>query len=171
MATVYIGLGSNLGDREALLNRAVDLLSRKIQILAVSSIYESDPLGFTQQPPFLNAVAKADTSLSPRELLDFTQSVERELGRKRIQLWGPRTVDLDILLYDSLDLTIPHPRLHERAFVLVTLGEIDPLLQHPVLEESVCALLNENCAGQSIRMFGSLKKYTGGQKHVLCEKQ
>ncbi len=176
MATVYLGLGSNLGDREALMNQAVELLSQKIQILSVSSLYEAAPLGFTEQPSFLNAVLKANTAFSPRKLLNFTQSVERKLGRKRTQPWGPRTVDLDILLYDNLvledpDLTIPHPRLHQRAFVLMPLCEIEPLLLHPVLKKAICLLLKENCGQQSIRLFGPLKNRRGGLQKIRCEDQ
>ncbi len=164
MATVYIALGSNLGDREAFINRAVEMLSQKIQILSVSSLYETAPLGFAEQPFFLNAVLKANTAFSPRELLSFTQWIEKRLGRRRTQPWGPRTVDLDLLFYDNLimeepDLIIPHPQLHQRAFVLVPLCEIEPLLLHPVLKKPLCLLLKENCQQQSVRLFGTLKKW------------
>jgi len=167
MATVYIGLGSNLGDREAFINQAVEMLSRKIQILSLSSLYETAPLGFAEQPLFLNAVVKADTVLSPQELLNLTQRIEKRLGRRRIQPWGPRTVDLDLLLYDALvlkqpNLIIPHPRLHQRAFALMPLCEIEPLLLHPVLKKPVCLLLQENCQQQSVRLFGPLKDWGGG---------
>jgi 2-amino-4-hydroxy-6-hydroxymethyldihydropteridine diphosphokinase len=176
MATVYLGLGSNLGDREAFISQAVEMLCQKIHILSVSSLYEAAPLGFTEQPSFLNAVLKANTAFSPRELLNFTQSIEKRLGRKRTQPWGPRTVDLDLLLYDSLvledpDLTIPHPRLHQRAFVLMPLCEIEPLLLHPVLKKPICLLLKENCGQQSIRLFGPLKKWEGGLQKPRFENQ
>ena len=167
MATVYIGLGSNLGDREAFINQAVEMLSRKIQILSLSSLYETAPLGFAEQPLFLNAVVKADTVLSPQELLNLTQRIEKRLGRRRIQPWGPRTVDLDLLLYDALvlkqpNLIIPHPRLHQRAFALMPLCEIEPLLLHPALKKPVCLLLQENCQQQSVRLFAPLKDWGGG---------
>ncbi|MCK4591782.1 MAG: 2-amino-4-hydroxy-6-hydroxymethyldihydropteridine diphosphokinase [Candidatus Latescibacteria bacterium] len=176
MTTIYIGLGSNLDDREAFINQAVEKLSQKIQILSVSSLYETAPLGVTQQPPFLNAVLKANTSFSPRELLNFTQLIEKRLGRKRTQPWSPRTVDLDLLFYDDLvleepNLIIPHPRLHQRAFVLIPLCEIEPLLLHPVLKKPVCLLLKENCEQQSVRLFSPLKKRRGGLQKIPCENQ
>ncbi len=176
MATAYLGLGANLGDREAVINQAVELLSQNIEILAVSSLYETAPVGFTHQPYFLNAALKANTAFSPRELLNFTQSVERRLGRERTQPWGPRTVDLDLLLYDDLvleepDLIIPHPRLHQRAFVLIPLCEIEPLLLHPVVKKSVCLLLKENCGQQSVHLFSPLKKWEGDLQKIRCEDQ
>jgi 2-amino-4-hydroxy-6-hydroxymethyldihydropteridine diphosphokinase len=176
MATVYLGLGSNLGDREAFISQAMEMLCQKIQLLSVSSLYQAAPLGFTEQPSFLNAVLKASTAFSPRELLSLTQSVEKKLGRERTQPWGPRTVDLDVLFYDSViledpDLTIPHPRLHQRAFVLIPLCEIEPLLLHPVLKKPICLLLKENCGQQSVHLFSPLKKQPGGVQKIRCEDQ
>jgi 2-amino-4-hydroxy-6-hydroxymethyldihydropteridine diphosphokinase len=133
----YVGLGSNLGDREAMLRRALEQLARKADVVAVSSFRDTEPWGRTDQPRFLNAVAMIETVLSPRELLDTLLAIERELGRTRdSSRWGPRTIDLDLLLVDTLEidepgLTVPHPRLHERQFVLQPLAELDPGLVVP----------------------------------------
>ena len=139
MARAYVGLGANLGDRAAALSRAVELLRRQpgVEVLAVSSVRETDPVGFLEQPRFLNAAVAVDTSLAPEELLGALLAVERELGRTRVgPRYGPRTVDLDLLLFDELTLdapglTLPHPRLHERAFALEPLAELDPALVVP----------------------------------------
>ena len=133
----YVGLGSNLGDREATLRHALDLLARQARVVAVSSFRETEPWGFEEQPPFLNAAAAIETELPPRKLLDTLISIERELGRVRGGVrYGPRTIDLDLLLYDELELeepglTLPHPRLHERRFVLEPLAELEPALVVP----------------------------------------
>ena len=139
MPLVYIALGGNLGDRRANLDRAVELLSLDpaVEVLAVSSLRETDPVGYEDQPRFLNGAVAAETALSPRELLDLLLAVERELGRERTgPRHGPRTVDLDLLLYgdelvDEPGLTVPHPRLDERRFVLEPLAELDPELTLP----------------------------------------
>lgn len=129
----YLSLGSNMGDRLKMLKQAVRLLMEHpgVDVRKISSLYETDPVGFIEQSAFLNMVVYLQTDLSALELLDLCQEIERELNRKREIRWGPRTIDLDILLYnhDALNterLTIPHPRMHERAFVLVPLLEIDP---------------------------------------------
>ena len=134
----YLSLGTNIGDREGHLKEALQLLEGRpdIRLAAVSSIYETDPVGFTDQPPFFNIVVKAMTSASPEELLTVCMKIENELGRKRDIRWGPRTIDLDILLYNhdnikSDSLIIPHPRMHERAFVLIPLAEIDASIELP----------------------------------------
>jgi 2-amino-4-hydroxy-6-hydroxymethyldihydropteridine diphosphokinase len=135
----YVGLGANLGDREATLGRAIELLGRRrgVDVVAVSSFRETDPVGYLDQPRFLNAAAALDTSLSPQELLGALLEVERELGRVREgPRYGPRTVDLDLLLMDELvldepGLELPHPRLHERAFALEPLAELDPAIVVP----------------------------------------
>lgn len=131
--TAYIALGSNIGRREEYLKKAVSLLHQhpSVEVTDISSIYETDPVGYTDQDLFLNMAAAVKTSLSPFELLDLTQRIEKELGRKRDIRWGPRTADLDILLYnreniETEQLTVPHPRMHERMFVLVPLLEIYP---------------------------------------------
>ena len=136
----YVGLGSNLGEREATLWKALEGLgaTEGIEVLAVSSFRETDPVGVVDQPRFVNAAAALETSLPPRELLERLLDVERSLGRDRAveERWGPRTVDLDLLLYggESIDepgLEVPHPRLAERAFVLEPLLELDPDLRLP----------------------------------------
>ena len=136
----YVGLGSNLGEREATLWKALEGLgaTQGIEVLAVSSFRETDPVGVVDQPRFVNAAAALETSLSPRELFERLLDVERSLGRDRAveERWGPRAVDLDLLLYgsESIDepgLEVPHPRLAERAFVLEPLLELDPDLRLP----------------------------------------
>jgi 2-amino-4-hydroxy-6-hydroxymethyldihydropteridine diphosphokinase len=137
--TSYIGLGSNLGDREAFLRQAVELLRAEpeIDVTAVSSVRETDPVGLVDQPRFLNAVARVETDLAPRKLLDRMLAAERALGRRRDgPRFGPRTIDLDLLLYGDEEieepgLTVPHPRLAERRFVLEPLHELDPGLVVP----------------------------------------
>lgn len=135
MAIAYIGLGSNLGNREQYLRTALARIEgdSAITITKVSSIYETAPVGVTDQPAFLNMVIEIETSYSPSKLLDVIQSIENACGRKRDMRWGPRTLDLDILLYNqenmkSERLEIPHPRMAERAFVLIPLYEINPAL-------------------------------------------
>ncbi|MBD0290198.1 MAG: 2-amino-4-hydroxy-6-hydroxymethyldihydropteridine diphosphokinase [Thermoleophilia bacterium] len=139
MLRAYIGLGSNLGNRRRYLERALARLDAEagIDVVAVSSVRETDPVGYLEQPRFLNAVAALETTLSPRELLDALLGVERSLGRQRAgPRFGPRTIDLDLLLYgdeqvDEGALTVPHPRLAERRFVLEPLAELAPDLALP----------------------------------------
>lgn len=135
----FVGLGSNLGEREALVRQALDELGAlpDTTLILVSSLYDTEPVGEIEQPRFLNAVAMLDTELTARQLLWNLQRIEARLGRVRTQRWGPRTMDLDLLLYGDLvieeaDLQLPHPELGNRAFVLVPLVELDPLLTHPV---------------------------------------
>ena len=133
MTIAYVGLGSNLGDREATLRAAIAALPG---VVAVSELRETDPVGVTEQPAFLNGAVALETDLSPRELLETLLAVERELGRQRRERWGPRTIDLDLLVYgsetvDEPGLTVPHPRLHERRFALDPLAEIAPRLVIP----------------------------------------
>ena len=139
MPRAYVGLGANLGDREATIRRALDLLAAEpgVALVAVSSIRETDPLGYRDQPRFLNAVAAVETELRPRELLERLLAVEHKLGRTRDgPRFGPRVIDLDLLLYgdervDEPDLAVPHPRLPERRFPLEPLAELDPALVVP----------------------------------------
>jgi 2-amino-4-hydroxy-6-hydroxymethyldihydropteridine diphosphokinase len=141
MTRAYVGLGSNLGDREEMLHRATARLAAVpgTEVVAISLIRETDPVGLTEQPPFLNAVAAVETSLRPRELLEELLDIERELGRTREgPRFGPRTIDLDLLLYgdetvDEPGLTVPHPRLGERRFALEPLADLDPELEVPLL--------------------------------------
>ncbi len=144
--TVYIALGTNLGDRLENLRAALDALAPKVHILAKSAIYETPPWGVTDQPAFLNMVVKAASALEPGGLLDFLKALETGLGRVPSFRNGPRLIDLDILFFDDLvvdtaPLVIPHPRLHERAFVLVPLADVAPELVHPLLGVSVARLL------------------------------
>ncbi len=148
MPIAYIGLGSNMGDKVANLKKSVEVLGQVPgnKVLAVSSFYETEPVGKVDQDWFINAAVKIETGLTPRELLDILLKIEKELGRVRDARWGPRIIDLDILLYDDLvmdeeGLVIPHPYLHERRFVLVPLAEIAPGLIHPRLKKSMSELL------------------------------
>jgi 2-amino-4-hydroxy-6-hydroxymethyldihydropteridine diphosphokinase len=135
----FVGLGANLGDREQTLRRAVELLGAEegVDVVAVSALRETDPVGLVDQPRFLNGVAEIETRLAPRELLETLLRLERELGRVRDGVrWGPRTVDLDLLVYgdeeiDEPGLHVPHPRLHERRFALEPLAELDSELVIP----------------------------------------
>jgi 2-amino-4-hydroxy-6-hydroxymethyldihydropteridine diphosphokinase len=129
---VFIGLGSNIQDRTTYLKGALESLMkvRNIEIVNFSSIYETDPVGFTEQDPFLNMVVEITTNQSPLETLQITQDIEKSFGRKREIKWGPRTLDLDILLFnqeniETEELTVPHPRMCDRAFVIIPLMEID----------------------------------------------
>ncbi len=129
---IYLSLGSNIGNRIEYLKKAVELLEQNpdISMDKSSSFYETDPQGWTDQEPFINIVISIETRLEPLSLLKFCQSIEVELKRKRLFRWGPRTIDIDILIYDDIimncdELIIPHPRMFERAFVLVPLAEID----------------------------------------------
>jgi 2-amino-4-hydroxy-6-hydroxymethyldihydropteridine diphosphokinase len=139
MPRAYVGLGANLGDRESTLRAAVAALdaTEGVQVSAVSALRETEPVGYLDQPRFLNGAVALETTLAPRELLDALLAVERSLGRTRGgPRFGPRTIDLDLLLYgeESIDeqgLTVPHPRLHERAFALEPLAELDPDLVVP----------------------------------------
>ena len=139
MPRAYVGLGGNLGDREATLRRAVALLAAAdgVEVIKVSELCETDPVGVVEQPRFLNGAVTVETALPPRALLDALLAVERELGRVRQgERWGPRTVDLDLLVYgdemiDEPGLRVPHPRLHERRFALEPLAELDPELEVP----------------------------------------
>nr|WP_286181057.1 2-amino-4-hydroxy-6-hydroxymethyldihydropteridine diphosphokinase [Bacillus sp. ISL-37] len=138
----YIALGSNMGDRFGYLTQAIIFLEshENITVVNTSSVYETDPVGYTDQDQFLNMVIQVKTSLEPVELLDTCLEIELKLGRKREMKWGPRTLDLDILLYNQENvetekLTIPHPRMSERAFVILPLLEMDPNLTLPSMKE------------------------------------
>jgi len=140
--TVYLGLGSNLGDRQQMLAQALAHLSQKVAVEVVSSIYETKPQYLTDQPMFLNAACRISTSLRPHQLLTLIKGIESKLGRLPDSHNKPRPIDIDILLYDDLiiqgqTLTIPHPLMMERAFVLIPLAEIAPDLVHPVVGQTI----------------------------------
>lgn len=154
MPTAYLCLGSNLGDREKNLIRALSLLSTEVNLDKASSVYETEPVGYKEQPFFLNLACQVTTNLNPWELLHLAKAIENKMGRifgKQIN--APRPIDIDILFYNkqiinSKNLTVPHPRLAKRAFVLIPLSEIAAELIHPQLGKSIAALVN-NVRGQS----------------------
>ena len=145
MPIVYLGLGSNLGDRRANLIAAAAGLPPAATVLRASSIYETEPWGYLEQPAFLNQVLETETKLAPTDLLAALKSLEASLGRQATFRYGPRLIDLDILLYDQLvldlpDLVIPHPQLAQRAYTLVPLAELSPNVVHPRLKASMAEL-------------------------------
>jgi 2-amino-4-hydroxy-6-hydroxymethyldihydropteridine diphosphokinase len=150
---VYLGLGTNLGDRAANIAQALHRLGSLGTVLAVSSLHETEPWGIAEQPKFLNAACLLQTELSPLELLLALKRIESAMGRTPTARNGPRLIDMDILFYDDLvlstpELTIPHPCLHERPFVLLPLREIAPDIVHPVLKRTVSELADQLASGQ-----------------------
>jgi 2-amino-4-hydroxy-6-hydroxymethyldihydropteridine diphosphokinase len=166
----YLSLGSNVGDREAQLREAIRRLGSVGRVLLVSPIYETEPVDFTAQPIFLNCVVALETSCTPAQLMQQLLAIEKEMGRERIHKKGPRTIDLDILLFgnevvDTPGLTIPHPAMEKRRFVLQPLAEIAPQARHPLLGMTVRELLEDLPPGQSIRRWedaGDKRLTTGG---------
>jgi 2-amino-4-hydroxy-6-hydroxymethyldihydropteridine diphosphokinase len=168
LVTAYLGLGSNLGDREGNIAKAINLLSQKVRVERVSSLYETDPVGYKEQPLFLNAVCCISTELSPQRLLALVKGIENLLGRVSSFPNAPRIIDVDILFYgdqviETPELTIPHPHLPERAFVLVPLAEIAPGLMHPQKGRSAAGLLEE------VKERGGVRKWSGeGKASLAC---
>lgn len=158
---IYLSLGSNLGDRLANLSNAIAALPPRVQPGIQSSVYETEPWGYSDQPTFLNQIIKADTILTPLDLLAFLKDTEVILGRQETFRFGPRLIDIDIIFYDDLvmetpKLTIPHPGIAVRAFVLIPLAEIAPDLYHPVLGRTIQQLKTDVDAS-SIELFQSKK--------------
>ena len=148
MPVAYIGLGSNLGDRRQQLEAALAAMQAAgLAVETVSAFIETEPYGVTDQPPFLNGVCSIRTALAPLALLQLLLSIEKQLGRVRTLHWGPRVIDLDLLLYDDVvmnepDLTLPHPDMQNRLFVLQPLAEIAPAVVHPRLRKTISELLD-----------------------------
>ncbi len=164
MAKVFLSLGSNQGDRSANLAEAIRLLRTEVTVAAVSPVYETEPVGYLDQPWFLNLVCEIVTDKTPRQMLTLAGKVEQALGRVREIRYGPRTVDVDILLYDDLvldepDLQIPHPRMIERAFVLIPLAEIAGDFIHPGTKTSISTLKDMMTDKSQVRLWK-------GDRHV-----
>ncbi len=159
MPTVYLALGSNIGNREQNLREAIRLLGeRNVHITKTSSLYETEPVDYLDQPWFLNAVLQAQTDLPSHELLSIMRNIEAQMGSKKPFAKGPRLIDLDILLYgdqtiDTADLQVPHPRMLRRNFVLAPLAEIAPMLRHPAWSASVAELLARSPDSSLVRKF------------------
>nr|WP_295970476.1 2-amino-4-hydroxy-6-hydroxymethyldihydropteridine diphosphokinase [uncultured Bacillus sp.] len=158
--TAFLSLGSNIGHRSGYLESAINNLEQRypVTVVNVSSIYETDPVGYEDQDLFLNMVIQVKTDLSPFELLDACMEIEKLLGRKREIRWGPRTIDLDILLYSdenivSERLIVPHPRLHERSFVVIPLLEICPNITLTTSHKPLCELANELSDRGGVRIW------------------
>jgi 2-amino-4-hydroxy-6-hydroxymethyldihydropteridine diphosphokinase len=157
---VYLSIGSNIGDREAQLRKAAGRLKEVGRITATSSFYETEPVEFTAQAWFVNCAVALETDLSSQQLMVAILSIEEEMGRRRTQKKGPRSIDIDILLFgdevvNSAELTIPHPAMHERRFVLEPLAEIASDVLHPILRKTIRELLDELPPGQVVRKLQS----------------
>lgn len=152
----YLSLGSNVGDRAQQLRDAQARLSAAGHVIATSSLYETEPVEFTEQPWFLNCAVALETEKTPQELMAEILGIEQEMGRRRVQKKGPRSIDIDILLFgdaviDSPELTLPHPAMHDRRFVLEPLAEIAPEVRHPLLRTTIRELLDALPVGQAVR--------------------
>lgn len=173
MNTAYLSLGTNIEDRLAYLKAALQYLKEQetITVEKMSSIYETDPVGYEDQAPFLNMVIQVTTSETPQGLLEKILQIEKKLGRIRLFRWAPRTIDLDILLYnqDNIEteqLIVPHPRMHERLFVLIPLLEIDDRLLHPTIGKEFKRILGEIPTDKGVRRW---KQINGEDEFVLLE--
>ncbi len=161
MNGIFVGLGSNLGDREQAIRRALAQLGKLpgTRLRRVSSLYDTDPVGVMDQPAFLNAVAELESELEPAEILWHLMLIESRLGRRREQRWGPRTIDLDLLLHGdriivSDELVIPHPEMHHRGFVLLPMAELAPRLVHPTEQRTMRDLLHAWGEFDQVRFLG-----------------
>ena len=166
---IFLGLGSNLGSREQNLGKGLKLLARSLEMVETSSIYETEPWGYSEQAPFLNMVCQVRTDKTPEELLSLCQTVELAVGRKPTFRYGPRALDMDILGYGDRviatpTLEVPHPRMAERAFVLVPLLEIAPDWKHPLLGKSVPQLLNEAPGAEGVRLWAESLKVASKER-------
>jgi len=164
MATVYLGLGTNIGDRKQNLVTALELISEHAVIELLSSIYETEPVGYKEQPLFLNAACHISTALSPEQLLKLAKEIESSLGRKKSFPNAPRPIDIDILLYDNIvikqaQLTIPHPQLTMRAFVLIPLAEIAPEVLHPENNRTIKQLLDHLDSVDGVRKWADRSEF------------
>jgi 2-amino-4-hydroxy-6-hydroxymethyldihydropteridine diphosphokinase len=169
MTATYLSLGSNLGDRAANLSAAMARLSAVGKVGAVSSIYETEPVDVTEQPQFLNCVIGLATAEPPQRLLGSILAIERAMGRERQKDKGPRLIDIDIVLFgdfilDTAELTLPHPAMHRRRFVLEPLSEIAPWVRHPLLQKTIRQLRDELPEGQAVR------KILSGEKTIRVPK-
>ncbi len=159
MDNVFISMGSNLGDKIGNCRKAANEIAGFCEVIRVSSLYETEPVGKEDQPNFINCVSQIETNLSPHELLKELNSIEEKLGRVRTEKWGPRTIDLDIIFYNDKeikddDLIIPHPRAHLRRFVLEPICEIDPEFIHPVLSLPVSKILEDLDKTKKVKKLG-----------------
>jgi len=161
MTKAYIGIGSNLGEREFLIRKAVEGLRElpRTSVIQVSSLYDTDPVGDIEQPAFLNAVVRLETELEARELLWHLLLIEKRMGRIRTQRWGPRSIDLDLLFHgdesiEETDLRVPHPEAHNRAFVLLPLQELEPDFIHPETGEPIRTMIRKLDPTPSVRKGG-----------------
>ena len=171
MAIAYLGLGSNLGDRRKNLSEALESMLVKVEVQQISSIYETEPVGYEQQPLFLNIVCRGSTGLSPKKLLRLAKEIENRMGRESSFRNAPRPLDIDILFYDDVvmlseELTIPHPRLTERAFVLLPLAEIASELVHPVEGRTVRELMKELGKVTGVRKWGQCEELLNRRRNV-----
>ena len=163
---VFLGLGSNLGDRMGNLERGLGILGERIRLVKVSSVYETEPWGVVEQPAFLNCVVEGETSDSPAGVLGILKEAERLVGRKATFEWGPRVFDADLLFYgkrivDLPDLKVPHPRMQERAFVLVPMAEIAPDFVHPMLGMTVEAMAVRVGGREGVRWYSYAPELVG----------